>query len=193
MKIISPKNGETVHGQILIEAVVSNSESVHHLDFYFQEPGAKDRYGWKDYVVPYFWGGDGQKLDTTMFDDGPASVVAFCKIPGLKKPVAEHRVHFAIDNGKPCVKILTPREEENISGEVFIRIDAADTGSIKGKQGIAEVNVYLDGKALHKFTKAPFQAKISTCLLFPGRHSIRVVAEDTERMTTSHTVMINIR
>ena len=77
-EIISPRKGEIVRGKITIQARVGDPSKVDHLDFYFQEPGAKDRYGWKDYSSPYFWGGDAQMLDTTLFDDGAASAVVCC-------------------------------------------------------------------------------------------------------------------
>ena len=59
VQIISPKEGEKVHGNITIEARVNHPESVEYCEFYVQEPGAQDRYSWKDYTEPYFWGGDG--------------------------------------------------------------------------------------------------------------------------------------
>lgn len=191
VKIISPKNGEKVRGQITIEAVVNNPTSVHHLDFYFREPGAKDRYSWKDYAPRYFWGGDGQTVDTTLFADGPASVVAFCHVNGIKKPVSEHRVHFIIDNGKPIVRIVEPKNEGEVLGETVVRVSARDPKGIRRKEGLTAVYVYLDGTKVAKLTKEPFEVPLNTCLMAPGRHSIQAVAEDSERLTSAHTVMLD--
>ena len=192
VKIVSPREGERVQGKISIEAVVSHPEAIDFVDFYFQEPGAKDRYSWKDYSPPYFWGGDGQMLDTTLFDDGPASVVAFCHSRNMDAPKAENRVYFAIDNGKPKIKILALEDEADITGDIFIRVNATDSKGIKKEAGVSEVYIYLDGGLLRKLTNEPFQAKLSACLLAPGRHAIRAVAEDSEGLTNEDSVMVNL-
>lgn len=192
VKIISPRQGERVQGKISIEAVVSHPEAIDFLDFYFQEPGAKDRYSWKDYCPPYFWGGDGQMLDTTLFDDCPASVVAFCHSKIMGVPKAENRVHFTIDNGKPRIKILAPENEAEIAGGIFIKVNATDSKGIKKEAGISAVYIYVDGGLLRKLTNQPFQAKLSVCLLAPGRHAIRAVVEDSEGLTNEDSVMVNL-
>lgn len=191
VKIISPRQGERVQGKISIEAVVSHPEAIDFVDFYFQEPGAKDRYSWKDYSPPYFWGGNGQMLDTTLFDDGPASVVAFCHSKNMSVPKAENRVHFTIDNGKPRVKILAPEDEADIAGNMLVRVNATDPKGIKKEAGVSAVYIYVDGGLLHKLTNEPFQGKVSTCLLSPGRHAIRAVIEDSEGLTNEDSVMVN--
>jgi hypothetical protein len=192
VKIISPRQGERVQGKISIEAVVSHPEAIDFVDFYFQEPGAKDRYSWKDYSPPYFWGGDGQMLDTTLFDDGPASVVAFCHSKNMRAPKAENRVHFTIDNGKPRVKILAPENEADIAGNVIIRVNATDPKGIKKEAGVFAVYIYVDGGLLRKFTNEPFQTKLNACLLAPGRHAIRAVVEDSEGLTNEDSVIVNL-
>ncbi len=168
----------------------NHPEQVNFLDFYIQEPGAKDRYGWKSYSTPYFWGGDGQKLDTTLFADGPASVVAFCHSKDNRLPVIQSRVRFTIDNGKPKVKILSPKDSSAVGGNVPIQVEAGDPKGLGKEPGIVAVYVYVDGSLLQKLMKTPYQILLSTCLLAPGLHSIRVVAEDTESLTSADTVMV---
>jgi hypothetical protein len=192
VEIVSPRNGQTVQGKISIQANVNHPEEVNFLDFYIQEPGAKDRYSWKSYSPPYMWGGDGQKLDTTLFDDGPASVVASCNPKDRRSPMSESRVHFIIDNGKPKVKILSPKDSAAVSGSVLIRVDANDSKGIHKDAGIIAVYIYVDGSLLQKLTKTPYQAVLSICLLAPGLHSIRAVAEDTEGLISADNVMINV-
>jgi hypothetical protein len=192
VEIVSPRNGQTVQGKISIQANVNHPEEVSFLDFYFQEPGAKDRYGWKSYSPPYMWGGDGQKLDTTLFDDGPASVVAFCNPKDRRSPMSESRVHFIIDNGKPKVKILSPKDSSAVSGNVPIQVEASDPKGIHKEAGIVAVYVYVDGSLLQKLTKNPYQAVLSICLLTPGLHSIRAVAEDTEGLISADNVVITV-
>lgn len=192
VKIVSPRQGERVQRKISVEAVVSHPEAIDFVDFYFQEPGARDRYSWKDYSPPYFWGGDGQMLDTTLFDDGPASVVAFCHSKNIGSSKAENRVYFTIDNGKPRVKILVPENESDITGDVLMRVNATDSKGIKKEAGVSEVYIYVDGGLLRKLTNEPFQTKLSTCLLAPGRHTIRAVAEDSEGLTNEDSVMVNL-
>jgi hypothetical protein len=193
VKIVSPKEGETIRGPITIKAVVNNPAAVHHLDFYFQETGARDRYGWKDYAPPYLWGGDEQTLDTTLFADGPASVVAFCHVNGIKKPVSEDRVHFIIDNGKPIVKIVEPENEGNVAGKIVVRVSAWDPKGIRQRKGITAVYIYLDGTVLAKLTEEPFEVPLNTCLLASGRHSIQAVAEDSEGLTNEHVVVVTVK
>jgi hypothetical protein len=192
VEIVSLREGEVVSGKISIQANVNRPEEVKFLDFYFQEPGARDRYGWKSYSPPYMWGGDGQKLDTTLFGDGPASVVAFCTIKGRPSPVTQSRVHFIIDNGKPKVKILSPKDNANINGNVTIQVEANDPKGIHKEAGIVAIYVYVDGGLFQKLTKTPYEPTLSTCLLAPGLHSIRAVAEDSEGLTSADNVMINV-
>jgi len=192
VEIVSPRQGQIVQGKISIEARVDHPEELNLLYFYFQEPGAKDRYGWGSYSPPYFWGGDGQKLDTTLFDDGPASVVVFCFAKDRRSPEPQSRVHFIINNGKPKVKILSPKDSAVVSENVSIRVDASDPKGIHKDPGIVAVYIYLDGGLIQRLTKTPFVATLSTCLLAPGLHSIRAVAEDTEGLISADNVMINL-
>lgn len=179
VEIISPKEGERVQGDITIETWVNYPETVKYCEFYIQEPGAKDRYGWKDYSPPYFWGGDGQELDTTMFDDGQASVIVYVFSADEPKPKVQKRVHFIIDNGKPKIKIRSPKDREIIKGNVLIHVDAGDQGGKSKVPGVIGIYIYLDGSLMQRLTKTPFQAILDTCLLTPGEHSLRVVGEDT--------------
>jgi hypothetical protein len=192
VEIISPRDGQIVRGKICVQVHVENPEEVNFINFYIQEPGAKDRYGWKSYSPPYFWGGDGQKLDTTLFADGPASVVAFCNPKDRRSPLTQSRVHFVIDNGKPKVKILSPRDSVTVSGNVLIQAVASDPKGFQQDPGIVAVYVYVDGGLLEKLTKNPYKTSYSTCLLMPGLHSIQVVAEDTESLTSTDTIMVTV-
>jgi hypothetical protein len=181
-----------VSGKITIQALVNHPEKVSYVEFYFQEPGAKDRYSWIAHSPPYFWGGEGQKLDTTLFNDGPASAVAFCFPKDGHLPVEQSRVHLIIDNGKPKVKILSPKDSAAVSGNIPIRVEANDPKGIHKEAGIVAVYVYVDGSLLQKLTKNPYQAVLSICLLAPGLHSIRALVEDTENLTNVDTIMITV-
>jgi hypothetical protein len=192
VEIMSPKEGERVHGNITIEARVNDPEAVKYCEFYIQEPDAKDRYSWKDYSSPYFWGGDGQLLDTTMFNDGPASAVAFCFPKDDQLAMFQKRTHFLIDNGKPRVKILSPKDGAKIDRNIAILIDARDPKGIRKDAGIAAVSFHLDGGLLRRLIKPPFQIELNTCLLTLGLHSIRAVAEDIEGLTGSDVVIVDV-
>ena len=192
VEIVSLQEGEVVSGKITIQARVNHPEKVSYIEFYVQEPGARDRYSWIAYSPPYFWGGDGEKLDTTLFNDGPASAVAFCFPKDTRLPMEQHRVHFIIDNGKPKVKILSPKDNATVSGNVPIRVDANDPKGIHKEAGIVAVYIYVDGSLLQKLTKTPYQAVLSICLLAPGLHSIRAVAEDTEGLISADSIMVNV-
>jgi|GEM_PF-865722 len=192
VEIVSLREGEVVSGKITIQALVNHPEKVSLVEFYFQEPGAQDRYSWIAHSPPYFWGGEGQKLDTTLFNDGPASAVAFCLPKDSRLPVKQSRIHLIIDNGKPKVKILSPKDSATVSGNVPIRVDANDPKGIHKEAGIVAVYIYVDGGLLQRLPKPPFVATLSTCLLAPGLHSIRVVAEDTEGLISADSIMVNV-
>ncbi len=190
VEIISLKDNERVHGNITIEARVNDPEAVKYCEFYIQEPGAADRYSWMAYESPYVWGGKGQTLDTTMFDDGPSSAVAFCFPKRKDAPMVQHRVHFVIDNGMPKVKILSLKDGEVANRNVTIKADARDPKGI-GK-GIISVSFYLDGGLLQRLTRPPFQTELDICLLTPGLHSIRAVAENSERLIAADAIIIRV-
>jgi len=194
VRIVSPQGGERVHGKITVKAVANDPKQIDYVDFYIQEPGAKDRYGWQDFTPPYFWGGEKRILDTTLFDDGQASVAAFPSPIDSRRHNNTNRVHFTIDNGKPKIKIQKPKDgnELPVAQSMTIRIDATDSKGIKKSPGIVAVRVYLDGSLLHTITEEPFEAKLSTCLLAPGRHSVRAVAEDSEGLHNADTINIHV-
>jgi hypothetical protein len=106
--------------------------------------------------------------------------------------VSKHRAHFTIDNGKPIVRIVEPKNEGEITGEALIRVSTQDPKGTRQKEGITAVYVYLDGTVLVKLTKEPFEIKLNTWFLAPGRHSIKALAEDTEGLTTVDTVIVTI-
>lgn len=190
VEIISPREGEAVQGRITIEARVNNPEEVTFIDFYIQEPGAGDRYGWIAFSPPFFWGGGAGAFDTTLFSDGPASVVAFAFVKGRQDAVSEKRVHFLIDNGKPLVKILSPRDGDSIDDTVLLSLDVRDRNAASPGTGIASVFVYRDGDLLRKLTVPPFQVILDSCLLSPGAHMILVVAVDTKGLSNSDSIII---
>jgi len=190
IEFLSPREGVTVSGEITIAATVNSPAIVELVDIYIQEPGAKDRYSWKEYgPQPYVWGGKGYKLDTRLFADGLASVVLYCYTGG-PKPASEKRVHFTIDNGKPVVRIVTPADRSSVDGAFPVKVELS-TPKGKGNQGgVVAVSVLVDGAMVQKITKPPFETTVDTCLMAPGLHSIRVVAEDGKGMTGSDSVMI---
>jgi hypothetical protein len=179
-----------VRGEIAVAATVTPESIVKFVDFYIQEPGAKDRYSWKEYgPQPYVWGGKGQKLDTRLFADGPASVVLFCYTGG-RTPALEKRVSFVIDNGRPVVKILTPSDGALVGEHVAVELEATDPKGINADAGIVAVSLYVDGSFMQKLTSAPYRFHLEGCLLSPGLHSIRAVAEDTEGLVGADRIMM---
>lgn len=190
IEFLSPREGATVSGTISIEAQVSNPSAVDLVEFYFQEPGAKDRYAWREYgPPPYVWGGKGYKLDTRLFSDGPASVVLNCYTGG-PKPASEKRVHFTINNGKPVVRIVNPTDRSPVDGTFPVKVELSAPKGKGSQGGVVAVSVLVDGTVVQKITKPPFETNVDTCLMAPGLHSIRVVAEDGEGLTGSDSVMI---
>ncbi len=192
VEFLSPREGATVHGEIAVAATVSPSEKVEFVDIYIQEPGVKDRYSWKEFgEPPYVWGGRGHTLDTRHFADGQASAVVYCYAGG-PKPVAEKRVHFVIDNGKPVVRIVAPADRSTVDGAFPVRVEAEVSKRGVGGAGIA-VSVLVDGALVGKVDTPPFETTVDTCLMSPGLHLIRVIAEDGNGLTSSDSVMVTRR
>ena len=192
VEIVTPRNKEVVNGEITIQAQMSGDEDIEFCEFYIQEPGAHDRYGWKDYDPPYSWGGDAQQIDTTLFDDGWASVVAFCYGRGTSSPITEDRVKVLIDNGKPKIKITSPKNEEAVTHRCIVDVDAVDEKGISKPPGLEVVLIYLDGGLVHEDTDRPYHASIDVCLLPAGWHSICAVGEDSEGLTNAECILIKV-
>jgi len=190
IEFLSPREGQTVSGDISIEARVANASAVDFVDFYIQEPGAKDRYSWKEYgAPPYVWGGKGQKLDTRLFTDGAASVVLFCYTGG-QKPAAEKRVNFTIDNGKPKVKIVTPSSGALLDPHTVVEVEARDPKGVHAAAGIVAVSLYVDGSLVKRLASPPYRYNLDGCLMAPGLHSMSVLAEDTEGLTELDRIVV---
>lgn len=190
VRIVSPLDGQTVNGKILIEAAIEHSDSTGHIDFYFQGPGAKDRYGWKDYSPPYSWGGENQNLDTTLFPDGEASVVAFYHANSTHEVTAEDRTNFIIDNGKPVINIVKPKDGEKVTGTLSVDVDAIDNSGVNNPAGIASLLVYLDGTLKGTSSSEPYSFLLNICLLSEGPHSLRVVAVDNDGYSSAKSIVI---
>lgn len=192
VEFLSPREGATVHGAIPVSVTVNPSDKVAFVDIYIQEPGAKDRYSWKEFgEPPYAWGGSGHKLDTRLFADGQASAVVYCYAGG-PKPVAEKRVHFIIDNGKPVVRIVAPADLSTVDGAFPVRVETAVPKGGGSGTGIA-VSVLVDGALVGTLAAPPFETTVDTCLMSPGLHLIRVIAEDGNGLTGSDSVMVTRR
>ena len=131
-------------------------------------------------------------LDTTLFDDGPASVVAFPWPRDKSWHDDKNRIYFTIDNGKPKIKILEPKPESEITGmgDIVIQVQASDPKGISKPAGISAVYIYTDGSLSEKLMENPYRIRLNSCLLTPGRHSIKVVAEDTEGLSSTERVML---
>ncbi len=188
VEFASPREGGRVHGAITVEAVVNHPGKVDYVDFYIQEPGAEDRYSWKEYAPPFMWGGHGQKLDTTMFNDGLASAVVFCHPKDKGAPVVEKRIRFVIDNQKPTVRVVSPKDRSHIGRMLKVEAEVRSPKASPG--GIARVLVYVDGEVRTKMSGPPYQATMNTCLMTRGPHALKVVAVDRDGLTSSETVMV---
>ena len=195
VEIVSPRKGEQMHGKITIAAKVKPPGTVKFIDFYIQEPGAKDRYGWKSYRQPYFWGGGEKMLDTSLFKDGLASVVAFPWPRDKSWHDDKNRVFFTIDNGKPEIKIIKPKADEEITvmGDILIDVHASDAKGLIKPAGIRAVYIYADGKLMEKLIESPYQLRLNSRLLAPGRHSIQAVAEDSEGLTSTQKLIFTVK
>lgn len=193
VEIISPRKAEFVRGGLVFEVRIDNISEIDHLEYYIQEYGARDRYGWKQYEPPYRWGGRNGVLDTTLLKDGPASAVVFVFFKGNMQPKIERRVNFEIRNGKPFIRIALPNHGSTVNDEMNVVVESQDEVGIGSHPGIKSVSIFVDGKLLKIFSKVPYQFNVSTCLLGKGFHNLKVVAIDSENFTNSDELLFHVQ
>jgi hypothetical protein len=90
------------------------------------------------------------------------------------------------------LEIISPGDQAMITGKTLVRVDARDPKGIKSSPGITGIYIYVNGGLFQKMTKPPYHSSLETCLMRSGFHSIRVVAEDSEGLTNSDIVIINV-
>lgn len=192
-EFISPRNGGSVHGPLVIEARLQNPSVVDHLEFYVQEHGARDRFGWRQYEPPYRWGGKDGSFDTTLLNDGPASAVVFVVMKDKAKGKVERRIMFEIQNGKPFIHIVSPKQEALADNVMTVMVEAHDDVGIYRAPGIASVSILVDGKPIDKLSAPPYQFEIATCLLSQGLHILRTVAVDSDGLSNADELLFLVK
>ena len=99
-------------------------------------------------------------------------------------------MRFEEDNIPPAVQIVSPKKGEIVSEGSSIRIKAEardQNGAIK------YVQFYLDDVLLTTKPSDPFELEYKLEDISTGAHTIRVVAEDMAKNTTSEEVEIIVR
>jgi hypothetical protein len=84
----------------------------------------------------------------------------------------------------PSVRIASPADGAQVVSAVVITAEADD------RDGIAKVDIHIDGQLVRHLTAPPWQASASG--LAPGEHQVRVIATDRDGDQASATIGITV-
>jgi hypothetical protein len=81
-----------------------------------------------------------------------------------------------IDTAAPTAQIVSPVDGGHVTGDINVRVAAADSGS-----GVSDVELYVDGDYLtfSHSTVSPYDITVPAGTLAPGAHQFKVTVADT--------------
>jgi peptidoglycan/xylan/chitin deacetylase (PgdA/CDA1 family) len=89
-------------------------------------------------------------------------------------PVGSHTIK--IDTTAPTAQIVSPIYGEHVTGDIVVKVDAADAGA-----GVSSVDLFADGDyvGFSHSTVSPYEVTIPAGTLAPGAHEIKAQVADT--------------
>jgi len=125
---------------------------------------------------------DGSTPDTSSTEyTGPFTVsdtttVKFRSWDGDGNPGPVRSQDIKIDTTAPTAHLVSPADGAHLSGDILVRVDAADTGA-----GVSDVELYVDGDYVTTSTStvSPYDITIPAGTLAPGTHDLKVTVADT--------------
>ena len=165
VSIISPANGATVSGTIIVTAGAADNVGVAGVQF--RVDGAN--VGAEDTAAPY-----SISIDTTTAVNGPHTLAAVARdAAGNRTTSAPVTITVANDTTAPTVSITSPAGGATVSGTITVTANASDN------VGVAGVQFLLDGAALGtEDTAAPFAVSWNTTTATNGSHTLTAAARD---------------
>jgi len=125
------------------------------------------------------------RLTDSVTGDNPVGPTRFPQSAALYKqlfgPVA------AATNAPPTISFLSPLTGQTVSGTVSYSATATDD------VGVARVTFSLDGVALVSETSAPYGGSLDTTGLANGNHTLGAIAYDTQGLSATSQVSVNVQ
>ncbi len=174
---ITPANKSWVSGVVNIRISANDSRSgIAYVAFYTMEiPPTLLR---NDTEHPYTC-----SWNTNLYAEGVQHLIVY-----VVDKAGNYRwitLEYYVDNTPPSLKIVSPEENEYISGSFNISVTADDA-----KSGISMISFIIDGVAVFNDTEKPYVYTVDSTSYADGLHNITVVAYD--KAGNSKTASINI-
>jgi hypothetical protein len=165
VSISNPQDGETICGEVTVQAVASDDFGIKMVEFYIDNVLVET-----DTVLPYRY-----VWSIEAITPGPhqIKVIAYDAID----QTAEDEISVTVADDPPTVEI-TPPGQTPLSGSVTISVHAEDCG------GVQEIQIFVDGGLLTSWkddpqTEVDFNFQLDTTAYTNGNHTIKSVAIDT--------------
>jgi hypothetical protein len=174
--LTSPVQGRVVGGNVLLEATASDNVGVARVEFH-----ADGTLIGTDSTSPHatFWNtsgvGEGAHTLTVKAFDGAGNVRS------------SDGVWVTVDNTAPATAITAPARNALVGGSVQVTATASDTN------GVAKVELYVDGTLIGTDTSEPYQVGWNTSGVVEGAHTLTLKAYDTAgNAATSSPVVVTL-
>lgn len=165
VSISNPQEGETVCGNITIQAVASDDFGIKKVEFYIDNALVET-----DTVLPYRY-----EWSTAGVTSGPhqIKVIAYDYID----QTAEDEISVTVTDDPPTVAI-TPPGQTPLSGTVTVSVHAEDC------EGVKRIEIFVDNVLLTSWNNSPqtgvdFNFQLNTTAYANGNHTLKAVATDT--------------
>ncbi len=177
----TPKNGDTVSGQVPLTVSISSTLTITGVDFY-----------WDNALV----GTVAQAPYTTTFDatkvvNGYHTLRAIAHT--AQGPVGSAIITVSVTGGIPPqttptidVMFITPQNGATISGQVPVTVAVSSTDPI------ANVSFYLDGQPIGTAAAAPYTITLDATQVLNGRHTLLAIAKSTTGYTGNRAIVVNV-
>jgi len=158
--IVWPEEGAVFRETVTVEAYASDPSGIETVEF---EAGTTSTVMAFNNVTGHWTG----RLDTRKLPDGINSI----KVKAVDKAgnTAEKMVAVTVDNTPPSVRVTSPGDEAELSGNVSITFAASDTN-------LKQVQLIIDDSVYDVTFRTEFNWNTTT--VGDGRHTIKLVAYD---------------
>jgi hypothetical protein len=133
-------------------------------------------------------------LDTTKFTNGTHTLKAVARdsAGAIYNEIVSINIQntgstTTTGNTAPTVSLMSPAAGATVSGAVAYSANATDN------TGVAKVDFFVDSTALATKTAAPYSGSLDTTKLVDGTHVVKAVATDTQGMSATSQVSINVK
>ncbi|MDF7824532.1 Ig-like domain-containing protein [Pontiellaceae bacterium B12227] len=167
VSVTSPSDQDTVSGIIQVTASASDASGIKKVGLYVDDAWVETDHG-----APYEF-----SYDTTVLSDG-SHLIKVRAVDMADNAAFSSNITVVVDNTvvediiPPAVSIISPADQDTVSGVITVEASASDANGIK------KVSLYVDGGWVEVDFGAPYQFDYDTTALSDGSHLIRVRAVD---------------